>query len=172
MTVVAIRSLLPGHRISSTYCRVVDKLHEAVINETSQTVLYAGRYNPKGEFAVLYLAARPECGYREVMQRVGNKEHLLKPRIVGTFEVQLTRCLDLINEESRRVLEVTLEDLTTLGQYKITQAIAREARAIGFEAVLAPSAVGKDCHNLVVFNDRLDSGSSCRLVPKSVRSYP
>jgi hypothetical protein len=89
----------------------VEKDYALQIDETAQTVLRAWRYNPRGEFGVLYLSSQPECAGtgRNFKQVFGTKKHYLKPQVVGQFAVNLSKCLHLTNADCLTKLGVTRE---------------------------------------------------------------
>jgi hypothetical protein len=86
-------------------------------------------------------------------------------RLAGAFEAKLNRCLDLTSRKALKALSVTREELLSFDDFTKPQAVSRAARQAGFEAVIAPSAIGDDCATLVVFKDRLAPPSSCVLLP-------
>lgn len=162
MNFSALKELLPGVLSpSKIYCRLVDARYASEIDEIAHTVLYSWRYNPKGEFGVLYLSISSECAYREKLKQVHGRKRDLFPQVVGAFKVNLTKCLDLTNPSLRQTLGVSVDQLIDPSDFSLTQSIAREARNLGFEAIVAPSAVGEDCSSLVVFKDKLIPPSYC-----------
>ena len=161
-----------GPPLATEYYRLVSADYASEIDEIAQTILHSWRYNPKGEFGVLYLSIRPECAYRELLKRVFGKKQNLRPLVVGRFRIQLGKTLDLRDPGSRQALEVTLEQLLDPTDFSVPQSLAREARKPAFEAILAPSAIGEDCHNLVVFKDKLTPPSFCLCDANSIRPYP
>jgi RES domain-containing protein len=150
----------------------VNDIYASEIDEITHSILYSWRYNPKGEFGVLYLSVSPKCAYREKLKQVSGHEEDLLPQAVGSFRVDLARCLDLTNASFREKLGISREQLTLSFDFSMTQSIAREARNLGFEAIIAPSAIGTDCGTLVVFKDKLSPPSYCILDEKSIRPYP
>jgi len=161
----ALRELSPGISLSrEEWFRIVAKEHASEIDEIAHTILHSWRYNPRGEFGVLYLSSSPECAYREKLKQVSGRAQDLPPQVVGKFSVKIERCLDLTREEVREKIRVTLEDLTRPDDFSLTQTLAREARRVGFHALLVPSAVGKDCLTLVVFKDRLEPPAYCTCI--------
>lgn len=150
----------------------MDARYASEIDEIAHAVLYSWRYNPKGEFGVLYLSLSSECAYREKLKQVHGRKQDLSPQVVGTFSVNLTKCLDLTNQSIQQTLRVSPAQLINPSDFPLTQSIAREARNLGFEAIIAPSAVGEDCNSLVVFKDKLFPPSYCIYDAQSIRSYP
>ncbi len=166
MNLAALKRLRPGVRPPQTrWHRMVDARRAGSIDETAQTVLRAWRWNPAGEFGVLYLSKSPDCCRREKLRQVGGDPGFLPPQIVGAFDVKLRRCLDLSAPEVLKALSLTREELIAPDDFAKPQSVARAARRLGFEAVIAPSAVGLDCATLVVFKDKLAPPSSCLLLP-------
>ena len=173
MNLSALNDLLPGAAPpAELYFRLVGAEYASQMDEIAQTVLRAWRYNPRGEFGVLYLSSSPECAYREKLKQVFGKKGHLKPQVVGRFSVNLSKCLHLTNPDCLATLAVTREQLIDPTDFSVTQGIAREARRIGFEAILAPAAIGEDCHSLVVFKDKLSPPASCICETASIRPYP
>ena len=165
MNLAALKRLRPGVRPPQTrWHRMVDARWAESIDETAQTVLRAWRWNPVGEFGVLYLSKSVDCCRREKLRQVGGNPDFLPPQIVGTFEAKLRRCLDLTSPKVLKVLCLTREELIAADDFAKPQAVARAARRLGFEALIAPSAVGLDCATLVVFKDKLAPPSSCILL--------
>lgn len=146
------------------------------IDEIAHTVIYSWRYNPKGEFGILYLSISPECTYREKLKQVHGRKQNLSPQVIGTFRVKLTKCLDLTTPSILQTFRVSLDQLINPfinpSDFSLTQSIARQARKLGFEAIIAPSAIGENCSSLVVFKDKLTPPSYCICDEQSVRSYP
>lgn len=172
MNLAGLRNLLPGvSSPSKEYYRMVSDYRKEEIDETAHTVLYSWRYNPKGEFGVLYLSKTPECAYREKLKQVDGKKKNLKPQVVGRFKIKLPRCLDLTNHKNREYLGLLIEDLIDQTDFSVTQSIAREARQAGFEAIIAPSAIGEDCYTMVIFKDKLQSPSYCICDKASIKIY-
>ncbi len=173
MNLQALASLLPGVPApQKAYFRMVAAAHAAEMDETAHTVLYSWRYNPRGEFGALYFSASPECAWREKLKQVHGRPQDLSPQAVGTFEVGLSRCLDLTAAKTLSALGLERERLILPDDFRETQELSRQARRLGFEALHAPSAVGADCVTLAVFKDKLAPPSYCLLKPGSVRPYP
>ncbi|MBI4591044.1 MAG: RES family NAD+ phosphorylase [Candidatus Rokubacteria bacterium] len=173
MNLAALPELWPGAPpAASIYHRLVDKEYAQQIDEIAQTVLRSWRYNPRGEFGILYLSSSPACAYREKLKQMFGRKDYLKPQVVGQFGVNLPKCLHLTNSACLAKLAVSREQLADPSDFSVPQSIAREARRIGFEAIIAPSAIGEDCHTLVVFKDRLSPPAQCICDLDSIRDYP
>jgi len=168
----ALKKLLPGiSPPSKTYYCLVDARYASEIDEIAHTVIYSWRYNPKREFGVLYLSISPECAYREKLKQIHGRKQDLSPQVIGTFRVKLTKCLDLTTPSFLQTFRVSRDQLINSSDFTMTQSIARQARKLGFEAIIAPSAIGEDCSSLVVFKDKLIPPSYCIYDPQSIRSY-
>lgn len=173
MNLSALKNLLPGiSPPSKIYYRLVHARYASEIDEIAHTVIYSWRYNPKGEFGVLYLSINPECAYWEKLKQVHGRKSDLSSQVVGTFQVNLSKCLDLTTPSILQTFRVSLDQLINPSDFTMTQSIAREARKLGFEAIIAPSAIGEDCNSLVVFKDKLTPPSYCIYDSQSIRSYP
>lgn len=174
MKLAALDALLarPATLDKASYYRMVDARYAAEIDEIAHTVLYSWRYNPRGEFGVLDLSRSPECCWREKLRQVGGRAADLPPQSVGRFEARLSRCLNLNDAGVQAALSVAPAELASPSDFALTQELARQARAKGFEAILGPSAVGPDCHSLVVFKDKLAPPSYCVLAAGAVKAYP
>ena len=173
MNLNALKELLPGVSLSDdTYYRLVTASYAPKIDDIAQSILHSWRYNPHGEFGVLYLSMSPDCAYREKLKQVYNDAQSLPPQVVGKFNVMSARCLDLTQPSFQDTLALSPSQLIDLDDFSITQSIAREARNLGFEIIVVPSAIGDDCKNLVVFRDRLNPPSFCIVDKQSIRPYP
>ncbi len=173
MNLSALKNLLPGVSLSvKIYYRMVEANYAPKIDEIAQTVLVSWRYNPKGEFGVLYLSISPECAYQEKLKQVHGHKSDLKQQVIGKFSVNLIRCLDLTKPSFQQTIGVTSSLLIDPSDFSLTQSIAREARSLGFEAIIAPSAVNDERSSLVVFKDKLIPPSYCIYAKQSIHAYP
>ncbi len=173
MNLNALKELLPGVPLSDdTYYRLVIASYAPQIDDIAQSILHSWRYNPKGEFGVLYLSMSPDCAYKEKLKQVHNNAQALLPQVIGKFNVRSTRCLDLTQPFFQDALGLSSSQLIDPDDFSVTQSVAREARNLGFEIIIAPSATGNDCKNLVVFRDRLNPPSYCIVDKQSIRPYP
>jgi RES domain-containing protein len=127
------------------------------------------RFNPPGEFGVLYVALNERTALAELERqadRLGISITRLAPRLMLHLEVSLGRVLDLTDEAVRETRGISLADLAS-DDYARCQAVARAARRDGYEAIRYPSATGQG-ENLAIFMDRLESGSSLRVVERRI----
>ncbi len=147
---------------------MVNAEFESSIDEISHSMVFGARFNPKGEFGVLYLSLSVDCCFKEKIKQVGTKNYL-KAQTVGTFEFRFERCLDLTEKANLVKLEIETSKLVVPDDFNEPQILARETRRVGFEAIVAPSAVGEECRNIVVFKDKLGRKSFCEL--KNTKPY-
>lgn len=149
----ALQKLVPKTLKGRWYRTVKNKYRKKVESpEGSSNV--EGRYHTTDVDMALYLSDSPTLSMNEsskAFQTVPLKESAW---YTATFEVELKHVLDLTDPKALIDLGVTPADLVQpkpVG-YRLTQEIAKEARANGFEAVLAPTArPGMSGKNLVVF---------------------
>ena len=141
------------------------------MDEISPSLLYGGRYNPAGEFGVLYLAITPRCAYAELLKQVEGAKEDLPALVVGTFRLDLRKCLDLTDSHVFKSLGISVANLTVPVDFQMTHQISQAARHVGFEALLAPSAASPECKNLVVYKDKLLPPSFCIFDVDSVHPY-
>jgi len=150
---------------------MLDRRFGVKMDEISPSLLYGGRYNPMGEFGVLYLAVSPPCAYAELLKQVGGAEKDLPTLVVGTFRLDVRKCLDLTNTQIQKSLGIHLADLTLPADFRLTHQISQAVRKLGFEALLAPSAASVECKNLVVYKDKLRPPSFCIFDADSLKPY-
>src|SRR5262245_61364168 len=114
------------------YHRLIVSDFADAIDEIGPSMLHGGRYNPAGEFGVLYLTVSIDCGMAEMVKRVFGNHAALPPLSVGDFQVSLQRHLDLTDAEIQKELGVNVSKLTDPADYGLTQRLARSARQAGF----------------------------------------
>ena len=113
-----------------------------------------GRYHTTDEDLVLCLSDTPTLSMNEttgVFQTVPVRESAW---YTAMFDVELSRVLDLTETKTLGRLGINPTDLVQPEPWghRLTQEIARKARSMGFEAILAPTArPGLSGRNLVVF---------------------
>lgn len=118
-----------------------------------------GRFNPPRSFPVIYLAMSIETAaaeLRHVSARMGIALHDALPREVFAFDLDLTRVLDLRDEEKLDQLGITKDELLAADQLR-SREIGEAALRVGFQAIAAPSATGTG-DVLAVLLDNLGPG--------------
>ena len=127
--------------------------------------IHGGRWNPPDSFPVLYTAPDPATCLAELAraaERQGLRAVDLLPRVLVSYDVELTRLLDLIDDAVLEGLGLRAGDL--LGDdLRRTQSIGAAALLVGFEAIRAESAARRGSATLPIFVTGLRAGSS--LVP-------
>ena len=126
-----------------------------------------GRFNPPGEFGVLYVSLDPETPFRELRRqaaKAGLEVVDLLPRTLFAAEARLERVLDLACAGTGlptdyRIAEQSLRS----DDWTACQDVARRSRHAGYEAIRFPSATGSG-ENLAIFLDRLGPGSYIRIL--------
>ncbi|MFN0116832.1 MAG: RES family NAD+ phosphorylase [Elusimicrobiota bacterium] len=170
MNLSKLKDLLPGKPLKNKlFYRMVNAEYSSQIDEIGHSILTGWRYNPKGEFGVLYLASHPKCAFKEKLKQAFGKSVYLRPQVLGSFTVTLKHVLDLTDMNIVQLLGTSVTRLTAQDDFSEPQAIARDARNMGFEGMIVPSAVGEECTNLVVFKDHLSRNSFCEL--KKTKTY-
>ncbi|AGW41426.1 biotin acetyl-CoA-carboxylase synthetase [Leifsonia xyli subsp. cynodontis DSM 46306] len=110
-------------------------------------------------FRVIYLA-RPESGtvieaYRHLVEDQGIPAANIRPRILYTVPVKVTRVLDLTDDKTAATVGLTTADLhSTVGEYDACQAVAAAAHQLNRHGILAPAAEGAGA-TLALFTERL-----------------
>jgi RES domain-containing protein len=151
---------------------------------TAGSRLRGGRFNPPGEFEVLYAALSIDTAFAErdgfLLTAAGIKAaRSVRTGVLLSMSCRLHAVLDLTNEQVRRNLGASLMDLLgawipwntspaeppTRGSEAVpaspSQVLGRLAHASRrFEAILAPSAKDPAGRCLAVFPARLRNGSS------------
>lgn len=126
---------------------------------TSGSLKAGGRFNPPNEFGALYTSLEATTAAKEAIR--GLRQRGVDP---GQFpegawwayelEVKLESVLDLTDVDVLRKSGIPESSLTG-GDLTATRRIAAEARELGYEALLVPSAASAGSKNLVIFLDKL-----------------
>ncbi len=148
----AIRRV-PARGFTGTVHRIYDRDHGFL--ETIGSYLHGGRWNRKLQYGALYTALDFETAIAET--RRGAEKRNLSLRDLGQrdyvkLRVRLGRVLDLTSTEFYDSLGVSKE--AVLQDEALCLQIADQARELGFEALLAPSATGSGT-NLVIYQEKL-----------------
>lgn len=118
-----------------------------------------GRFNGPRSFPVLYLALSLQttaAELRQVSERIGIAVVDALPREVFSYELELTKVLDLRDEDSLAKLRVTTNELLAANQLR-SREIGEAALRVGFQAIMAPTATGTGTI-LAVLPDNLGTG--------------
>lgn len=132
--------------------------------------LHGGRWNPPESFAVVYTAADTatvDAEFERLLARSGLPPLSLQPRQLTTISLDLSHVLDLRDEAVLDALGVLATDLIG-DDPALTRRIGEAAHALGYEALIAPSAAGAgDAIAIFPANRRPDS----RVEVVGARSY-
>ena len=127
------------------------------------------RFNPAGEFGVLYVSLSKRTARAELekqARQLGVSLSRFRPRVMLQITADLRRVLDLGDVRARVAFGVTLAELAS-DDYSACHQVARLARTRSYEAIRYPSATG-DGENLAIFLDRLDAQSSVEIVAREI----
>lgn len=126
---------------------------------------YGARWMAPGAERVVHLSTTEMTAVQESrghFVRYGLDGIKPAPRVLVTLEVEVSRLLDLFRLDSlcegftiQEMLDDDWERLNELGKESLSQALGRAAFSLGYEAILAPSAVYRRRRNLAVFPENL-----------------
>lgn len=133
-----------------------------------------GRWNPIG-IAVVYNSLTPETAMAETLAHCRYFAIPIEQSMPRTFVatvVKLKGVLDLRQGRVRQRLQVSQDRILTVdwrkevrsGRVPITQLMGRAAAEIGLEGLIVPSAADPNGHNLLVFPENLDLGSTATVL--------
>lgn len=166
----------------SAFSQVTYRLIHAKYYQTSLLAIgsmkFAGRYNPKEQYEVLYLADSPITALQEVNAVFRSNAQLFPvkdiPRILLSIECQLSNILDLTDEAIVKELGTSFQELTgswvlhSQSSLPPTQLLGKACFENGaIEALKVPSAQDARAFNLAVFPDRLQINSKIRVFDDS-----
>ena len=126
------------------------------------------RYNT-GAFGAVYFSLDRETPLRELQRTYARlldtdaPEDIAARRVLFTVDVSLHQVADLTAERERARWRVREEDLVHSSNWTHCQSVSERIRSAGAEGIVVPSATLTG-RNLVLFPDRLQPGSSIRLV--------
>jgi RES domain-containing protein len=128
---------------------------------TTGSLKAGGRFNPPGTFGVLYTSLDAKTAAQEVAR--GLRTRGIDPEQfaegawwVYELAVKLGSVLDFTAPDVLERSGVSENSLTG-SDVNATRRIAAEARELGYEALVVPSAVAPGSKNLVIFLDRAPS---------------
>jgi RES domain-containing protein len=131
---------------------------------------HGGRWNPPG-IAVVYISLTPETAMAETLAHYRYFDIPIEdamPRTFVAIEVKLKAILDLRQGPVRQRLQVSMNRILTVdwrkdaraGQVPITQLLGQAAAEVGLEGLIVPSIADLRGHNVLVFPENLQSGST------------
>ena len=133
-------------------------------DDTSFSKKYGGRWNPKGEFGALYLAADLETARAngiEIVKRLfgdaASIDDLADPESffeVQAFEIVTSAFVDALTTAGRKSLKLPLKSRKGAG-YEQTQAIARKAYVGAEPGIAYLSALLPNDEELAIFDSQV-----------------
>lgn len=156
---------LRGKAFEAGVYRHVSSQYDAL--DSSGSLKAGGRWNPPGEYGVLYTALDEETAKAE-LERLAERQGLtledLAPRDLVSIGVTLSKVLDLTDEKILRQIGISENEIVG-NDISLCLEISRLAHRAGFEAILVPSAT-KRGSILAVFGDCLRPTSRLEVVGK------
>lgn len=125
-----------------------------------------GRFNRAGQYGALYTSVDRKTAEAEVGFRLGLPVSSLKDFRVTTIAVELDSILDLSDPLIQKDMGTTPSAIASdsaADKAKLLK-IADKARALGYEAILSPSARDPTGKNLSVYPDMMKKSSRVRVV--------
>jgi RES domain-containing protein len=184
-TLVNVLRTLPTYAVKGAAYRSILTIFANAPLSVQGALLFGGRYNvrqslPQG-FGALYLADSRETARREVRTVVDTAVGIYKvsnppPRTEFSVDYSLNSVLDMTDPNIQTALETNFQELTGLwvelnnrGQIAPTQVLGRAAYELETIEALKVHSVwgGANAYNIVVFTDRLSSGSFLRALDES-----
>jgi RES domain-containing protein len=154
---------LRGKVFEAIVYRHLSSRYEAL--DSSGSLKAGGRWNPKGEYGVLYTASDEETAVAE-LHRLGQRQGLnlddLAPRDLVSIRASLSKVLDLTDKKILEEIGISKDEIVS-NDISVCLEVSRLAHRAGFEAVLAPSATKKGSI-LVVFPNRLHPSSRLEVI--------
>lgn len=138
---VAALDGIPRTRVEQTVYRHLSPGYGATSGEGARVI--GGRWNPPESFSVLYTATPIEAvlaEFRRMAQRQGRAESDYVDRRLVTYHVVLHGMLDLTQADNLAALGLT-RAIITADDVLPCQAIGEAAHYVGYEGILAPSAI-------------------------------
>ncbi len=145
--------------------------------DVADPALTSGRYHRVGGPGVWYSSSSETGAWAELFRHhePGGVSPFEVRRLIGRVRVRDLKVLDLTDERVREVLGVSDGDLTG-DDLTRCQAIAEQARAAGYDGVLAPSAALDGQKTLAIFASAaskiIEESSRVRNAPARMRKFP
>jgi RES domain-containing protein len=186
MKTEAVKKLRP-RLLQGPWYRVVDLKYLEEALDAEHTTTMPSRFScatlHAPAYPLLYLSANPVTALAEAQAIFGQIPALIIPSpgswAVLTFSVELSAVVDLSDDAAQRDLETSSQELTgdwkgyamrpAPGRSAPTHSLGAALHAVrSIEAFLTPSSCVPSTNNLVIFPDRLSTGSSVKFVdPRS-----
>ena len=119
-----------------------------------------GRVNPDGLFPVLY-ATEARSGFtREIVKTLQGPGSDDLPLTLVFCEVHLCKVLDLCDPKVRRLLGITVREISDPEPGLVLGAIGETAHEMGFDGIIYPRPLRPERRNLAIFLDRVEAESA------------
>ncbi|MCL5986372.1 MAG: RES family NAD+ phosphorylase [Actinobacteria bacterium] len=164
-----LNEILPIPLITKCY-RVLQSEHDPLSVEGS--LKYSGRWHLVGVFGALYTGESTDVCLAEIKRQ--SKMPLKHKYKVTEIDISLSKVLDLTDERSLELLSVKEDQLvsgvaTRVASVVLPNSIASSAHALGYEAIIAPSATGKG-RIIVIFTNNLTANSYVKKISENILS--
>jgi RES domain-containing protein len=165
--------MIPGTPLQGSFFRAIQLHYANAPLSTIGSIINGGRYNPKDTFEAYYVAPSPDTTLYEIRALTPNTQPTpIAPTVMFTVNITLQHTVNLNDNAVLATLGIAPTDLHVewdqiLRQHliPITHEIGYAARLANVEALIVPSTRHTGATNLVIFNDRLRSGSSIVIKP-------
>jgi RES domain-containing protein len=159
-----IATLAAAHYEDSAFRHVAAGFPDPLSGQGAR--IHGGRYNPPDSFEVLYLCTTRPCAVAE-LRHLGERHVIglegLLPRTLHRYDIRLTGVLDLTSPAVVAALEIEPGQLIS-PDWSLPHRVGVIAHSLGWQAILAPSALGVD-EILAVFPAHCPGGSvTARLI--------
>ena len=161
---LAALSSLPVTSFNGSVYRIVtERLREKILS-TEGNRFYPGRYHLQGETGILYTSLDEKVAIEELTRHAARPT--LKVKLAaGQIHLRLQNVLDLTSAPSLRKLGLSKEDLIS-ADYLIPQSISLQARKMGLQGLIVPSATSAG-QNLIIFENNF--GEGCLIEVETIR---
>ena len=156
-------------RIEGMYYRLIPALRAQAIAETGGSFEFGGRFNPPNVFGGLYVSETALLAWSEIVKYYQGRLELIPGHVLGDFELDITKTLDLTDSATRSALDIDVSDITDATDRRVTQWMGHAAWMMGIEAIKYPSSPLPERFNIVVFVDQLSAAS--RIIKRSVHPF-
>jgi len=124
--------------------------------------MLGGRYNPPYQFGAIYCGLSEATCWAEIDKKLEGPVRR-KSFTVVALRINIQKVLNLSDPDLLSKLKIKRDQLTHPTDHTLTRLLAHTARALGFEAVLAPSSTGAG-EILAIFSDCLIPPSKIAVV--------
>lgn len=137
--------------------------------DTSGSKKRGGRWNRKNKYGCLYTCLDKEALKAELYKMCKKRGLEVKDLFlwaITTIEVEIKNYIDLTSPDIRKEFEIKLSDILSdkEEEQEICRPVADEARALGCEAIISPSAAEPKGKNLNIYPDKFSRNSHVRII--------